>query len=84
MRHILLAVLLVPFSAAWAQDPAARDILERFSQAKPPKDKLAFYCLDWAATLEQAKIRAAKENRPIVFFWITNISAGCNFFSGHT
>jgi hypothetical protein len=34
--------------------------------------------------LKEAKARAVKEGRPILVVLNTNITAGTNFFSGHT
>jgi hypothetical protein len=82
----LLALLVLAASAipAGAQDNTARQILSRFSDAKPDARRLAFYSLDWAMSLDEARARAAKESRPVLVVLNTNITAGTNFFSGHT
>lgn len=59
-------------------------ILDRFAAAKPKPEQLGFFTLDWEMSLSEAKKRAIKEKRPIFFLLNTNISAGTNFFSGHT
>ncbi len=59
-------------------------VLDRFAAAKPGHEQLGFFTLDWAMNLSEAKQRAAKEHRPILLILNTNISAGTNFFSGHT
>ena len=85
MRHLLVfAAAIVLASSARAQNASAKLIQERFDAAKPDAKRLAFYSLDWAMSLEDAKERAAKEHRPILVILNTNITAGTNFFSGHT
>lgn len=65
-------------------DPQILAIEKRFEAAKPTEKSLAFYSLDWAMSLAEAKERAANEHRPIFLILNTNITAGTNFFSGHT
>lgn len=85
MRRILsAAVVLTGCLPAAAQEPQVRLILERFETARPNDASLAFYSLDWAMNLGEAKERAKKQDRPILLVVNTNISAGTNFFSGHT
>ncbi len=85
MRQLLAAaVLAVSALPAKAQNDSASEILARFEGAKPDARRLAFYSLDWAMSLKEAKTRAAKEGRPILIVLNTNITAGTNFFSGHT
>ena len=66
-----------------AQDPQVQKILDRHEAARPTEQSLAFYALDWAPSLPEAKARAKKEGRPIFFIWLTNISAATSFFTGH-
>lgn len=85
MRRIFsVALLLVATLPVTAQDTQAQRILQRYEAAKPSEKSLAFYSLDWAADLQAAKARARKERRPIFLIAVTNITAGCNFYSGHT
>lgn len=85
MRRLLtFAVLVASALPAAAQSDSARQILARFEDAKPDGKRLAFYSLDWAMSLKEAKARAAREGRPILLVLNTNITAGTNFFSGHT
>ena len=81
-----LSVFLVGLSAihALGQDATARAIYDKALAARPSADKLRFYELNWVNTLTEAKVRATEEKRPIVLLWITNITAGCDFFTGHT
>ena len=65
-------------------DSHVQQIEDRFKVALPDEKRLAFYTLDWAMSLTEAKARAKKENRPILLILNTNITAGTNFFSGHT
>lgn len=68
---------------ATTPEPVQR-VLDQFAAAKPAKERLGFFTLDWAMSLSEAKQRAKKEQRPILLILNTNISAGTNFFSGHT
>ena len=84
MRQLALLLLLEASTMTIGQDAAARSIYEKAQAARPLPDKLRFYDLDWASNLTQAKQRAQDEKRPIVLLWVTNITAGCDFFTGHT
>ena len=85
MRRLFALVVSAAFAlTAAAQDDSAKRIQAAFENAKPDAKRLAFYSLDWAANLKDAKARAAKEHRPILVVLNTNITAGTNFFSGHT
>ncbi|CAN5221595.1 hypothetical protein BH11PLA2_BH11PLA2_17420 [soil metagenome] len=83
-RFLTLAVLAASSLPIIAQDDTAKRIQVRFDEGKPDEKRLAFYSLDWAMSLKDAKVRAAKEHRPILIVLNTNITAGTNFFSGHT
>lgn len=83
---VLLSVTLLVFACtqpAPAQEPVVQRILERYTAARPSDQKLAFYALDWAPSLKEARARARKEGRPILFIWLTNITAATSFFTGH-
>jgi hypothetical protein len=82
-RLVALALLLSPRFAAAADAEVAR-ILGQFEKAKPDAKALAFYSLDWAPDLKAAQARARVERRPVFLIANTNITAGCNFYSGHT
>lgn len=82
-RSILLTVALTSI-AAFGRDPAVDRIQRQFDSAKPSDKSLAFYSLDWAVNLREAKQRAAAEQRPIFLILNTNITAGTNLYSGHT
>ena len=85
MRCFLaVAVLLAGAAAASAQDATVDDVLKRFDAAKPGEKALAFYSLDWVCNLAQATERAKAENRFVLVVLNTNITAHCNFYSGHT
>ena len=56
-------------------------ILGRFEQTRPPSRDLTVYTLDWAPSLQQATVRAARETRPILLLVVTN-SYG-NLYTGH-
>lgn len=84
MKRFSLLLLLLSSTTTAGQDASARNIYDQALAAKPKAEKLRFYDLDWAKDLSQAKERAQAEKRPIVFLWVTNITAGCDFFTGHT
>ncbi len=81
----LISLLLLSFAySCYGQDASARSIYDKALAAKPSAEKLRFFNLDWSSSLTQAKVRAAEEKRPIVLVVVTNITAGCDFFTGHT
>jgi hypothetical protein len=84
--RVAAAMLLVTVGAsiASAQDRQAAMTLKRFNEAKPSEKSLAFYSLDWVCSLKEAKERAKAEERPILLILNTNITAQCDFYSGHT
>ncbi len=66
-RTILLLVsLLAAAGSAAAQDRQAKAILDRYDAIRPSAKDLAMYRLDWAASLEDAQERAAREKRPVL------------------
>ncbi|HRI43712.1 MAG TPA: hypothetical protein PLL78_07230 [Fimbriimonadaceae bacterium] len=73
-----LALLLL------APDERVERTLQRFEAGKPSAKSLGFFSLDWAMSLKDAKVRAKEEKRPILLILNTNITAGTNFFTGHT
>jgi hypothetical protein len=81
---INLAILVTSLLPATVQDAQVQKIQERYEAARPNEKSLGFYSLDWAMNLEEAKARAKKESRPILLILNANITAGTNFFSGHT
>ncbi len=82
----LALLLATPAIEPQVTKPNAKvqEIEGRFKAARPDEKRLAFYSLDWAMSLTEAKARAKNENRPILLILNTNITAGTNFFSGHT
>jgi hypothetical protein len=64
-----------------ADQSDVKSVLEKFQSVRPTEADLALYRLDWMPTLEAAKERAAKEERPIFLVVVTN-SFG-DLFSGH-
>lgn len=84
MRALALIAALLFSGVSAATDTDVERILERFEQARPDAKALAFYSLDWAPNLQEAQARARRERRPVFLIVNTNISAGCNFYSGHT
>lgn len=83
-RTLALAIMAASWLPAAAQEPQVRRIQERFEAVRPDEKSLAFYSLDWTMNLGEARERARKEGRPILLVLNTNITAGTNFFSGHT
>ena len=85
MRFLLsLAALFASAVIATPQEASVAGVLKRFEEAKPSDKSLAFYSLDWVCSLAEAKERAKAEQRPIFLIVNTNITAHCNFYSGHT
>lgn len=81
---IAIGLFLWCSSFTAGQEPAVADVLRRFEAAKPSDKSLAFYSLDWVCSLQEAKARAKAENRAVLLILNTNITAHCNFYSGHT
>lgn len=82
-RSAALLFFFIPGLVSVA-DPEVKTTLDRFSKAKPDAQALGFYSLDWATNLKEAQARAKVERRPVFLIANTNITAGCNFFTGHT
>ena len=78
---LLLVILLATASIASAQDDKARSILDRYDAFRPRAKDLAMYRLDWAASLEEARQRAARERRPVLLV-IIHAQYG-DLYSGH-
>ncbi len=78
---LLLVVMMATASIASAQDHEARSILDRYDAFRPSARDLAMYRLDWAASLEEARERAAREKRPVLLV-IIHAQYG-DLFSGH-
>jgi len=63
--------------AAPAEEPpeksalaASRDVqrtMDKYRALRPGAKDLAWFSLDWATTLKEAKDRAAREHRPVLF-----------------
>jgi hypothetical protein len=80
----LLVVILLGTCTAAAQAAGLRDVqevLEQYHSALPHARELTVYQLDWVPTFQQAKARAAQEQRPIFLIVVTN-SYG-NIYTGH-
>lgn len=79
----MMGLLVWGLGQAQASEPgtAVSKVLERFEQAKPQAKDLTIYRLDWVPNLAEAKLRAAREKRPILLVVVTN-SYG-NMLSGH-
>jgi hypothetical protein len=84
MKTIAGWMVLLAAGIATAAEPEVTRTLERFSKAKPDAKALAFYSLDWSPSLKEALVRAKQERRPVFLIANTNITAGCNFYTGHT
>ncbi|MAB89558.1 MAG: hypothetical protein VX913_14190 [Planctomycetota bacterium] len=86
MRSILgvvTAVLLGLSGVSRGQDAAVPRILEKLEKARPADADMGFYRLDWSPSITDAKRRARKEGRPILFIWLTNKTGPTDFFTGH-
>ena len=63
---LLLAFLAAVAGNVRAQNREAVSILERYDSIRPGPTDLAMYRLDWTASLDEARERATRENRPIL------------------
>jgi hypothetical protein len=83
MKMLVPVILAVAFieGACGAEKSAVKSVLDEFESIRPQAADLALYELDWMPTLQAAKDRAAKEQRPIFLVVVTN-SFG-DLFSGH-
>lgn len=77
MMHLMAAALV----AIVGQDLDARAIVERYEALRPTVKDLAWYQLDWAATLKEARERASREKRPIAALICINVFG--NLYTGH-
>ncbi|HJZ59018.1 MAG TPA: hypothetical protein VKE74_29005 [Gemmataceae bacterium] len=68
-------------SAHGADQRDLQAVLDKFRSVRPQAAELAIYQLDWVPTLEAAKEKAAKEERPIFLVVVKN-SFG-DLCSGH-
>jgi hypothetical protein len=66
---------------AQARDGDVQKILAKYRRFRPADKDLAIFQLDWVPTLQEARERAVKEQRPILLLVVTN-SYG-NLFTGH-
>jgi hypothetical protein len=83
VRTLLITLLaLASLAGAEASDlRAVQDVLEKYRSVRPVERELPMYSLDWASTLDEARAKAAREQRPIFFLVVTN-SYG-NIYTGH-
>jgi len=72
-----------PATQAPVQDPAVRRTLDAFKTARPAENELRVFQLDWASSLQDAKARALKEDRPIFFVSTTQLEDAGNLRGGH-
>lgn len=79
---VSLALAGLPVAAS-GQIADVQQIVRRYEAALPARESLAFFTLDWTADLAEARERAQREQRPIFFIYVTNISADTNFYGGH-
>jgi hypothetical protein len=82
MRKIVCGLsILMACTVATAQDSQVKRVLAKCDAMRPSDRELAMYRLDWAESLEEAKQRAVKEDRPI-FLVIIHAKYG-DISSGH-
>ena len=80
-KLICLLVAVVAVSGLAAVGPDVLEVQRKFDAYRPPADQFRVYQLDWSPNLQEAKNRAAKEQRPILLIVVCN-SYG-NLFTGH-
>ena len=84
-----LPLLLVTAAAVGAAPEASppnstvSQILARYEAARPRDVDLQLFALDWAGSLREAKERAAKEGRPILFVATTQLKEAGDLRGGH-
>ena len=83
MKMLVPVILAVAFieGVCGAEKSAVKSVLDKFESIRPQAADLALYQLDWEPTLQAAKERALKEQRPIFLVVVTN-SFG-DLYSGH-
>ena len=82
MIRRLTIVLALAASTALGQDaPDAGKILDRFESLRPSVSDLAWYQLDWAPSLKDARAKAAADKRPICLLVCLNVYG--NLYTGH-
>jgi hypothetical protein len=72
------AVLPLSLSATQSQD-----ILKAYEEARPADRDLGVFQLDWADSFTHAKVRAAREKRPIFLVCTTQLKDAGNLRDGH-
>lgn len=93
-RFLGLSLALLLASAAAAPRAAVSEgtgppeadagrILAAYQAARPPDRDLGVFRLDWAASLKEAKARAAREKRPIFFVSTTQLKDAGDLKGGH-
>jgi hypothetical protein len=80
---LVFAIGMFDVALASADGPHAdvQKVLDAYRAAVPALEDLTVYSLDWSPTFDEAKNRAANEQRPILLIVVTN-SYG-NLYSGH-
>ena len=81
MRIVALLALACVAGAHGADRNDVKSVLDKIQSMRPQAADLALYQLDWMPTLNAAKKKAAKEERPIFLVVVTN-SFG-DQYSGH-
>jgi hypothetical protein len=81
LAFLIAALWTTGLLHAQAPDGDKQTILDKYRLFRPADKDLAIFQLDWVPTLKQARVRAAKEQRPILLLVVTN-SYG-NLFTGH-
>lgn len=74
---------LALLTALALQDDEATRILKRWETLRPSDSELSIYRLNWTMPFDEAVVRGAREGRPVFVMFVTNITAGTDFFTGH-
>lgn len=72
-----------PTSPAGVPDAEVSRVLGAYRAARPADRDLQVFKLDWAGSLKEAKARAAKEGRPILFVATTQLEDAGDLRGGH-
>ncbi len=72
-----------PAPPSTASHPDVARVLAAYRSARPADRDLQIFKLDWAGSLKEAKTRAAKENRPVLFVATTQLEDAGDLRGGH-
>jgi len=81
MQSMLALTLTLGF--AFAQDAEVQTVLEKYRAARPTEQELSIWRIDWIPQFAEAREKAGREGRPLLFIWNRNISGPDSLYTGH-